>query len=81
MGDSPCTPWRGVFFKLAGACWLNTAAAAKNALLEDTGPPPPNLLFEPLTSPPECLPCEDLFSQLQEVDGGLVQRVEMTQRG
>lgn len=81
MADSPRARWSGFLSTLACACWFGAVTAAKDARLEDRGPPPPNLPFEPLTSPPECLPCEDLFSQLEEVDGGLVQRVEMTERG
>lgn len=83
MSDPWSARWSGVFSKLACVCWINiVVTAGKNALLEDQGPPPSNLPFEPLTSPPDCLPCERLFSQLKEEDGGgLVQRVEMTERG
>lgn len=62
-------------------------ADAKNARIDDKGPPPPTLEFKPLTSPPAaCLPCESLFGRL-EVDasrpGDLrrVQHVEVMQRG
>eukprot|EP00903_Cladosiphon_okamuranus_P005538 g5515.t1 len=81
MNQSPSARWGAVLLTLTCACWFGTAAGAKNPRLEDKGPPPPTLPFEPLTPPVECLPCEDLFSQLEEVDGGLVQRVEMTERG
>ncbi|CAM9729509.1 unnamed protein product [Scytosiphon promiscuus] len=68
---------------LCGTWIATTATSSKNALLEDKGPPPPNLPFEPLTSPPQCLACTDIFSLLEDgQDGrGLTQRVEMVERG
>lgn len=81
MSHLPSTRWSAILLTLACACLFGTVDGAKNPRLEDKGPPPPNLPFEPLTTPAECVPCEHLFSQLEEVDGGLVQRVEMTERG
>lgn len=75
--------WSGLLvFSLAATWFSETAAAAKDPRIEDKGPPPPNLPFEPLASPAECLPCKSIFSQLEEADdGGLVQHVEMVERG
>lgn len=65
---------------------VTVVAGAKNPRLEDKGPPPPTLDFKPLTSPPDCVPCESLFRRL-EVDPSqppgldMVQHVEVVQRG
>lgn len=68
---------------LCGIWVATTVTSSKDPLLEDKGLPPRNLPSEPLTSPPQCLACADIFSLLEEGDDGrgLIQRVEMAERG